>query len=320
MNLQWRTVSRGLLLIALGMVFLLMNMGLLPWTFWWELASWWPLILVLVGIGLLVGRRLPFSLVLFVVLVAMLVLSLTGAGAALRGPGFGPWFSGEPWAWGGWRHSGSSWGATPSRTTASRPLPEGVTSAEVTLETGGVGLTLDGSAPGLVDADLGYWGEAPEVRTGRSGDTANVRISQAKTVQVWPGRPAPSWNVHLTHQVPVDLRTRVGAIKGDLDLSQVKLQRLDVQAGAGDLRLIFGQVDAKVPVSLDVAASHVTLVVPAGVPVRIRAQNVLGGLRGLSDLSKSSDGTYSTPNFGTASIGLDVALHGAVSDLQLERD
>ncbi len=31
MNLEWRSVSRGLFLIALGVVFLLINLGLLSW-------------------------------------------------------------------------------------------------------------------------------------------------------------------------------------------------------------------------------------------------------------------------------------------------
>jgi hypothetical protein len=42
------------ILIALGVIFLLSNFGLLPHPF---MAQWWPLILILVGILLLLRRR-----------------------------------------------------------------------------------------------------------------------------------------------------------------------------------------------------------------------------------------------------------------------
>ena len=41
------------ILIALGVIFLLSNFGLLPHLF---MKQWWPLVLVLVGVLLLIGR------------------------------------------------------------------------------------------------------------------------------------------------------------------------------------------------------------------------------------------------------------------------
>ncbi len=45
-----------LILIALGLLFLLSNLGLLP-RLGPLLATWWPLILVVVGVSLLLRRR-----------------------------------------------------------------------------------------------------------------------------------------------------------------------------------------------------------------------------------------------------------------------
>ncbi|WP_407308425.1 LiaI-LiaF-like domain-containing protein [Desulfosporosinus sp. SB140] len=69
-------ISRGLLLITLGIVFLLINYGLLSWSFWVHVVDLWPLILILAGIGLLFNRRIPFSAVLLVFLLCMVVYSL----------------------------------------------------------------------------------------------------------------------------------------------------------------------------------------------------------------------------------------------------
>lgn len=84
MNLDWRSVSRGLLLITLGVVFLLINLGLLPWTFWLDLGYWWPILLVILGLGVLFRGHVPFSFVLLVSLLVVLALSLTGWGPSLQ--------------------------------------------------------------------------------------------------------------------------------------------------------------------------------------------------------------------------------------------
>ncbi|HYG57893.1 MAG TPA: DUF5668 domain-containing protein [Symbiobacteriaceae bacterium] len=44
----------GIILIAIGVVMLLSNLGILSW---YALAKWWPLILVAAGVGMLFPRR-----------------------------------------------------------------------------------------------------------------------------------------------------------------------------------------------------------------------------------------------------------------------
>jgi hypothetical protein len=70
------TMSHGLLLIGIGVLFLLMNFGLLPRDFWNVAVTFWPLILVLMGVGLFFRQCIPFSLVLLLFLAAVAVLSL----------------------------------------------------------------------------------------------------------------------------------------------------------------------------------------------------------------------------------------------------
>lgn len=50
-----RSTFGPIILIALGVLFLLSNFGLLP-RLWPLLAQWWPLILIVVGINMLVQR------------------------------------------------------------------------------------------------------------------------------------------------------------------------------------------------------------------------------------------------------------------------
>ncbi|MGE5672543.1 MAG: LiaI-LiaF-like domain-containing protein [Mycobacterium leprae] len=47
-------LTGGLILIALGVIFLLDNLGFFSWVSIWK---FWPLILVALGVGLLVPRK-----------------------------------------------------------------------------------------------------------------------------------------------------------------------------------------------------------------------------------------------------------------------
>ncbi|WP_418318314.1 LiaF transmembrane domain-containing protein [Piscinibacter sakaiensis] len=51
-----KSLFAPLLLIALGIFFLLSNLGMLP-QIGPLIARWWPLILIVIGVGLLLKRR-----------------------------------------------------------------------------------------------------------------------------------------------------------------------------------------------------------------------------------------------------------------------
>ena len=52
-----RVPIAALILIALGVIFLLQNLGILPIPLRELFATWWPLILILVGVSLLMRRK-----------------------------------------------------------------------------------------------------------------------------------------------------------------------------------------------------------------------------------------------------------------------
>src|SRR5215210_2097893 len=47
------------LLILAGSVFLLNNLGILPWNVWGDVWRLWPLIPIAIGLDIIVGRRSP---------------------------------------------------------------------------------------------------------------------------------------------------------------------------------------------------------------------------------------------------------------------
>lgn len=71
----------ALVLIFLGVVFLLNNFGLIPWSSWNFLWKLWPLILIFMGLEVVFGSSHLGNTLLFVLVLGILIyilLNLTG--------------------------------------------------------------------------------------------------------------------------------------------------------------------------------------------------------------------------------------------------
>ena len=87
----------AVILIFLGIIFLLNNFGLLSWQVWGTIWRFWPLILVLIGLRIIMGHSRGSSLaILFVALVFMALIILFSV--ASNNPAFSSWLSNYlPW-------------------------------------------------------------------------------------------------------------------------------------------------------------------------------------------------------------------------------
>jgi|GEM_PF-2029921 len=63
----------GLAVVLSGIVLLMNTLGLIPWSFWNFVVSFWPTLLILIGIRFLVGRNIIARI--FTFLIAVMVFS-----------------------------------------------------------------------------------------------------------------------------------------------------------------------------------------------------------------------------------------------------
>ena len=68
---KYRISIWGIILVFVGVVLLLQNFNILPWGLWAMLWTFWPVILILIGLNIIIGRRKPW-------LSAFLVLAVLG--------------------------------------------------------------------------------------------------------------------------------------------------------------------------------------------------------------------------------------------------
>ncbi len=300
MKFSFRTISNGLFLIFLGVVFLLFNYGALDWNFFGSFIDFWPVVLIVIGLGLILNRRFPISF-------AFLVLGLVMLGMSIfLPPASRPYFWVPPFY--------NSHNAVTRNFDYS--LPQGVNSGGVSIVGGGADISLGATSQGFAQGSITANNGEPSIRY----DSGSARLSLAlpKNVKFSPNSP-DVLDLKLTDKLPLDLDINAGAVSAKMDFSKIKLNNLKLQLGAADVNMIFGQTGQKTKGTIKSGASSITLVVPKDVGLRINFSGALANIdfQGRSDLNKNGN-TYTSANFDSAASSVDMDMSVAVSSVRVQ--
>jgi hypothetical protein len=295
-----RGVVGPLLLIFLGSVFLLQNMGVVPPDTWTNLWRLWPLVLVVFGVELLFGSRLHW------LALTGLVVVLFAAGLVASG-------------------SMAPMGAVESRSFENERA--GAQRADVTVRFGAGQLAL-GPLTDNQDRLLGtmrYEGQGdfmPEARSRVDGTVARLEYTlsgRGSMFGPFGGRSgAPRMDVELSPSVPLTLTVQTGAADATLDLTRLQLSNLDLSTGAASSTIRLPQAAGTSTVHISGGAATITLEVPREVAASIRHR---GGLSALtvdeSRFPKVNDQVYRSPDFDTARNKVDIVLETGVATIRV---
>lgn len=292
-----RGIVGPILLILVGVVFLLNNFGVLPWSVWGTIWQAWPIILILVGLDLLIGRRSWWSTLLMVVVTLLVIGAVVGFGL-LRLP------------------LGQTVTETFSRDVGDT-APERMV---VRLEHGVAELFVHASsdASKLVDARLDR-GPDEALQTGQTQEDGTMVVT-LKTVS----RDGPSlgwlpgtrrrWDIALNRTIPLELDLQAGVGAADLDFSDIQLTRLDVQSGVGaETVTLPDSGDIRVEIQSGVGA--LTVRVPRALAADVRVEGGLGGVDVPGSYTKEGD-TYRSP--GTGGGSLQLTIKGGIGAVDIE--
>lgn len=290
-----------LLLIGVGVVFLLINLGVLSEDAWGQLFQLWPLLLIAFGLDLLIGRRNPVLSIVIVVLVI-------GGGAALIYAN-GGWWSGKVLS--------TTWDA--DKGTA--------TSANVELSMGVARLNIDAitsETSKVLMSALDYYENqpAPEHSTSSEGDTVKVLISQrTNNISGWPffsGSKGLNWDVHLNKQIPTKLTLNSGTGTTDLDLEQLKVTDLTLRAGTGSITVVFPSSAGSTNAVINGGVGSLDLAIPSGVEAHIVVNTGIGGVDVNSRFASKGDHVYESSGYSKEPKNkLDLEVHAGVGGINI---
>ncbi len=305
------------ILIGAGVLLLLTNLGVLPATIWPSLWRLWPVVLILVGLDVLLGRRSVWGGVLSAVL-ALLVVGIVIA-VVLYAPVNSRLYDGgitlnlEPRVFGAVEMN--------SRHIAD-PLA-GVREADVRIAfPGGPGsISALSDSTNLIEGDVTYRGTLQHSYSASAGraqvvlDTSFLGLGFA-----WPDSGSPRWTLQLNPQVEYDLSMDTGSGSYTLDLAQLKLRSLYLDSGSGHVEVKLpegGQYRAE----LNTGSGSVVIRLPAGTAARVEWDGGSGSFNapGMHKVSGGRrDGVYETPGFSQTGSYVTLQLNSGSGSVMVE--
>lgn len=307
MNRQWRRSSLvgPLILIALGALFLLNNLGLVNWDIWLILLRLWPLVLIAIGLDILIGRRSMLGSIAVLVIIVILVVG-------------GVWLVG----------SQTTIGGQPLTSQDLSQTLQGATAADVQLDPTVAALRL-GSTQTMNRSDLpsdlliiGTVATSRDERITRDFQmTGNTALFVLRTAGI-PFFPfvGPSgnraWDLNLTPNVPISLKVSAGVGDSQIDLTGLNVTRLDYSAGVGKAVIIL-PARGTFQASLSGGIGDVSVRIPASLAARIHVSSGLGGTNVQGDYTRQGD-FYVSPGFDTASDRVELNVSGGIGKVTVQ--
>ena len=284
-----------LILIALGAVLLLNNLGMLDWSVWDILLRLWPVILIATGLDLILGRRSVWGALLAVLLTAVIVaLAL--------------WLS----------QSGMTAGRAARTVEVAQPL-EDLERAEMIIDPGigrlELGPLVDSS--NLAEAVLALGRGETLDRTFSSGNDGAALTLRTTSTSFGPFSAGWAnqrrWEVKLSPQVTFDLNTNVGLGTTDLDLGGLTVDRLSVEHGIGQVVVTLPR-EGRVRGSIQGAIGQTVVVIPEDVEARLVLDTGLAG-RQVPEDYECEDDVCTSPGYAGADQPLDLEVGQAIGHL-----
>ncbi len=281
----------ALLLIAAGVVLLLQNFGVVGWGFWLEIWRFWPALLVAVGVNLILGRRLPW---LTTAIVAALVCG-SAAGAALL----------------------AEYERVTVVATISEPL-DGVERLEVSVDLGLGSLTIDSLPSGSSKVVEGSF-ETPcrpaSTSFERYGDAAtlDVEMDAGSSTCQW----GADWKVSLSRVPEVSIDLGAGAASVDLDLADLRVPFLEMDAGAAAVHIRMPANGGAVEALITAGAADIEVRIPDGVAARVVNDTSLSSFEVASRFTSLEGDVFQSPGYRQAENRVSIVFEGGVSSVSV---
>lgn len=299
----------AILLVGLGALFLYGNFrpGLDPW---WLLARYWPLLLVFLGLGKLwdyfgqhntpgapARKWLGGGEIAIIVVVALFGIALS------LGQGRGTWSSGRR-----------------MHDVQAVDLP-GVESAKVHIEMPTGHLDLSGGAAKAMEGTFDYYENEgkPIISHEVSGKQGEISITQEGRHVHFMRHGGNNWNIHLSKDLPTDLKIDVGAGQGDFQLGGLSLTELQINMGAGQVTVdLRGDWKQSLEATIEGGVGQATIRLPDNVGVRVHATSGIGAISA-SGLEHRDD-YYVNSAYGKSPVTLQLSINKGIGTIDLIAD
>ncbi len=282
------------LLIGLGVILLLNNLGYLDWSLW-NILQLWPVLLIAAGLEILLGRHSVWGSLV----AALLVLVLIVGGVALVEQVEPVGTRGELTEF-----------AYPIGDAEAFILDLNPAVARLTLE------PLD-DGDNIVEGMVQLWRREALDQSFTDGERARLVLgtdSREGIRLVTMGRAA-AWDLRVSPEVQTKLSVDLGIGEVTLRLTELAVDDADVEFGMGRLEMALSEATSA-DIAIDGGIGTIRVSVPEGLGVRFIAE---GGLvtRDVPDAYSRDGNTYTSPNWEAADYRTTVTLNLGIGTIAI---
>jgi len=288
----------GILLLFLGVVFLLQNLNVLPWGLWGTLWHFWPVLIIAIGASILLRYQNIW-------LVSALVLAMLFACLGITI----------------WQY-GAAPPAEEISSAYSKPLGS-LEQAQVEIDFSGGSLTV-GSLP---PDSLNFMETGSATRNGQTSLKADFHQedSEGRLLlslerggwEFW-SKGENSWQVMFNGRIPLTLDIKSAAGNVSLDLSQLQITELAVDADLADYTIKVPSPAGIVHAHINADLSNLEIIVPDGVAVKLLADTDLSILKVDENRFPRKGDHYMSQDFASAENQIELELDCALSRVQMK--
>ncbi|NLM52637.1 MAG: DUF4097 domain-containing protein [Firmicutes bacterium] len=289
----------GIVVVIIGALWLLSNFNLITVSTLLELWRYWPLLLILWGLLLLLHKdsteRAGWWGLFFLVGVVILIVIM---GFVFM---FSPWFS--HFSRRG-RHVRTIDTAIENIYAAERMR------LELKLQTGELLLSAHNGEP-LVAMQIQAV-EEPKITHRQYGKLAEIFVEDQ---ELKLENQVSRWHFSLPKNVPAEIICHIGATDANLDLTELPVEKFEMHTGAGDLTVKLPQINSEI--DIHTGAANVLIYIPQNVGVRLKADGALLNVDGKNSVISLGDRRYESKDLEGKEAIVDINVAAAAGSITL---
>ena len=279
-----RKLTVGVILIILGILFLLANLGYISFDVLFGILDLWPLLLVVAGVNILFNKKPIIVLVTWVIFFAALILYGIFYGGVNTDVDFKTHF------------------VKPAETSYGK----------LNLDIGAARVGVDSEKNNLLKVDA----QGAKLRHNNTYkndmETAIFNFANKNHSPAIYSTRGSNYNFKLNENVIWDLDLDLGAISGTLNLENIATRSVDLDMGAGNLNIILGNKYGKSDIEIDSGASNINIAVPRDAGVKIKLDSSLSKIN-MDDLNLIKLGDhYISPDYEEKDVKLGFRINMGV--------
>ncbi len=296
----------GMFFISLGALVLIGNMTDI--NFQWSTAwKFWPTVLILIGISIMIKNQIGKGIVaaLAGIILALSIYASVSATTSMITSDFEIVIDDDN-------------NAVIDTTHFSQEYSDSIKTAALNFNSGAGSFKLFSTTDKLIDFKAEGLKNLYELRRNDSGTFSEIFFNmKGKSIKLGKENYKNLVEISLNPNPEWDLNFDVGAASLDLDLTQFKVRKTEINMGAAALRIKYGNLATTSDLNIEAGASDIDILIPKDVACEIKTDAALSS-KNFVGFTKIKSDLYRTPNFDNAQKKLYITIDCGVSSIDVQ--